>query len=59
MDGETVMRLALADGMPYRDENYDYVFACDKCGHETLGLPRYCPKCGRKVDAEASDKRPD
>ena len=59
MDGETVMRLSLADGMPYRDENYDYVFVCGKCGHETLGLPHYCPGCGRKANAEASDKRPD
>lgn len=55
---KTVMRLAVADGIPYKDEDYDYAFICENCGYKTLGLPRYCPDCGCLVDAEASDKIP-
>lgn len=56
---ETIMCLDFVDGFPYKDEDYDYVFACGNCGQKVLGLPRYCPECGCKVDAEASSKRPD
>lgn len=56
---KTVMRLDTVDGEPYRDEDYNYVFVCENCGMNVLGLPRYCPGCGCEVDVIVSDKPPD
>ncbi len=53
----TAMRLALMDGEPYRDEAYDYVYVCENCRHGTIGMPNYCPECGRKVDIGRSDNK--
>ena len=28
----------------------DYIYKCSKCGEHTVGMPRYCPNCGAKME---------
>ena len=39
------------------DEIYDYVYGCEWCKEETIGLPKYCPNCGRKIISVVEQER--
>lgn len=52
----TVYKEALLDGLPYKDEMYDTVFSCQKCGAESIGSSSYCKSCGRPVGCVLSTK---
>lgn len=40
----------LIDGLPYKEEDYDYVLKCSICGGKTQNKYRFCPHCGKPMD---------
>lgn len=54
---QTVFKEALYDGMSYKEELYDTVFICSKCGCRTIGRESFCSNCGRPVGAVLSTEK--
>ena len=50
----TVLKEALLEGLPFKEEIYDTVYECRKCGHRTIGVSRFCEHCGLAVKAVLS-----
>lgn len=50
----TVLKEALLEGLPFKEEIYDTVYECRKCGQRTIGVSRFCEHCGAAIKAVLS-----